>query len=373
MKKKKILYLMHVDWCWIKQRPHFFAEGLSEQYQVTVCHKLGYGRKMLMSVPKPKNVILKKVFAFPFSRLSIVEQINKWIFSLVVKCLASQADIIWLTHPSMFDGLAETLAIDKIVIYDCMDDCLGFRNALVCPRKNTEIRDAEGSLINRANRIFVSSDHLRELIIQRYRRSDGLRVVNNGIEIPSQVDLISEHFKSAQVEYIRSISGCKILYFGTISDWFDFALLDGALNLSKNVHFILVGPREVAGPKHPRIHYLPAVEHRTVFKLMQVCDGLMMPFILNDLVKSVNPVKVYEYIFSGKPALVLSYGETLKFSDYVYLYSNPSEFTYFVEELASGRLREKISIDDSKRFLRNCSWKQRLNEIFNEIESVVDC
>ena len=32
----KILYLMHVPWGWIKQRPHFFAEYLANDFAVDV-------------------------------------------------------------------------------------------------------------------------------------------------------------------------------------------------------------------------------------------------------------------------------------------------------------------------------------------------
>ena len=33
---KHILYLMHIPWGWIKQRPHFFAEKLAEDAVVDV-------------------------------------------------------------------------------------------------------------------------------------------------------------------------------------------------------------------------------------------------------------------------------------------------------------------------------------------------
>ena len=38
MKRKKILYIMHVDWNWIKQRPHFIAEELTTWYDIKVVY-----------------------------------------------------------------------------------------------------------------------------------------------------------------------------------------------------------------------------------------------------------------------------------------------------------------------------------------------
>ena len=42
-----LLYLMHVDWRWIKQRPHFLAEILSEDLDLAVVHPLKRGRSAL--------------------------------------------------------------------------------------------------------------------------------------------------------------------------------------------------------------------------------------------------------------------------------------------------------------------------------------
>ena len=36
---KKIVYLMHVDWNWIKQRPHFIAGELSHFYDVEIFYR----------------------------------------------------------------------------------------------------------------------------------------------------------------------------------------------------------------------------------------------------------------------------------------------------------------------------------------------
>ena len=36
---KQILYLMHIPWGWIKQRPHFFAEKLAKDVIVDVKYK----------------------------------------------------------------------------------------------------------------------------------------------------------------------------------------------------------------------------------------------------------------------------------------------------------------------------------------------
>ena len=45
--KKKMLYIMHIDWNWIKQRPQFLVEELSQYYDVTVVYTYGYNRSLI--------------------------------------------------------------------------------------------------------------------------------------------------------------------------------------------------------------------------------------------------------------------------------------------------------------------------------------
>ena len=47
---------------------------------------------------------------------------------------------------------------------------------------------------------------------------------------------------------------------------------------------------------------------------------LVMPFKLDDLVQAVNPVKLYEYVYSHKPAIAIHYAETEQFEQFVHLY-----------------------------------------------------
>src|SRR5580692_11594838 len=36
---RRVLYMIHVDWRWIKQRPQFLAESLAERHEVLVLHR----------------------------------------------------------------------------------------------------------------------------------------------------------------------------------------------------------------------------------------------------------------------------------------------------------------------------------------------
>ena len=107
--------------------------------------------------------------------------------------------------------------------------------------------------------------------------------------------------------------------------------------------------------------------HERIFDAMLESDILIMPFVLNDLIKSVNPVKLYEYIYSGKPIISLEYGETIKFSDYIYLYkpSDTDSFINCLNEIKANNYAGKQSLANAQKFVYGNTWAERANEIIS--------
>ena len=62
---KKILYVMNVEWNWIKQRPHFIAEGLSKNHHVEVLYRYWYNRKGLTLNRNENSVKLSQFIVSP--------------------------------------------------------------------------------------------------------------------------------------------------------------------------------------------------------------------------------------------------------------------------------------------------------------------
>ena len=45
MGNNNLLYLMGIQWNWIKQRPHYIAEGLAERYNLVTLSKKEINRR----------------------------------------------------------------------------------------------------------------------------------------------------------------------------------------------------------------------------------------------------------------------------------------------------------------------------------------
>ena len=135
------------------------------------------------------------------------------------------------------------------------------------------------------------------------------------------------------------------------------------INRYKDCEIFLFGPAEIEIPAIERLVYMGTVEHNLIFKIMDEANILIMPFIVNELIKSVNPVKLYEYIYTGKPIIAPLYGESLKFEPYVYLYSNDNECLEFIDQIKKRVNVIKKTKDECVSFCSNNTWEDRINTI----------
>jgi teichuronic acid biosynthesis glycosyltransferase TuaH len=361
----KILYLMHIPWNWVKQRPHFIAENLSRYFDVTVLYQKPFRRRNLVLNSVSNLVQIKEFYGIPFKNRSVLlNLINNFFVRVQFKINnlfnKNKYDIVWITNPEMYQYL-KYIIDDKILVYDCMDDALEF--PLIKSNKwlFENLYKLEEELCVRSNLIFCSSDYLKNKLVNRYKFDiKKIKTINNGINLDNlyiQSDIPSE------IKELFVGEDKKLVYIGTISEWFDFDLVLESLNQCNGIKYLLFGPTEVKIPKHKNLIYYGPIIHEYVSTIMKMSDILVMPFKVNELVKSVNPVKVYEYIYSGKPSLVVKYEETKKFDRYVFLYNSYDDYLETIKNILSNKLHMNLSESEKFNFLERATWQYRVKEM----------
>lgn len=132
--RKKILYLMHIPWGWIKQRPHFLAELLSIDFDVDVFYKKPtiVSKKDLLTLVDNKyhNLSVRGFRYLPFEQIPVLRHLHcEWIntFLLIFQLPSfKKYDFIWVTSPLLYSVIRFFYKKDSKIIYDCMDDVLEF-------------------------------------------------------------------------------------------------------------------------------------------------------------------------------------------------------------------------------------------------------
>lgn len=363
MKKgKPVLYLMHISWFWIKQRPQFLAEKLSKQMPVIVGCLEDYNcQRELNKFNSSSGLILKSFASFKKKVFGnfVTSHLNFWLKRIQLGFYVNKVKIIWFSSPQQFVLVKPFLRKKHFVIYDCMDDISEFYTEV---NAKLVLKKLESSLCERADLIITSAQVLRERLKERYNIKCNIEVINNGINfIPAESSF--EDLPTDTSCFFDDSSKKYLVYIGTISEWFDMELIIEALNNNPTVQLIMVGPSDLPKVIHPQISYTGGVLHSMVNTIMKKSDALIMPFKITELVRAVNPVKAYEYISSGKPVILSYYEETQQFEQFAYLYKDEIELKKIIEDLNSNNLLPKKTKQDCIQFAMQNTWEKRVNSI----------
>jgi teichuronic acid biosynthesis glycosyltransferase TuaH len=351
----KILYLMHVNWRWIRQRPHVLADLLSEQHTVMVMHYAMYKEHHAANETLPP--LQRELHRVPQRLKRLSPTWARWGDAWTARQVRIQArqfrpDVVWCTHPD-FAASVSRLGSCRVV-YDCMDDHLAF-----APDPQGEMARAEAALLQRADLTLFSSQTLAERVSGRGPLGKHL-VVNNGWFAKPAVG-------APTAGATTTPSNVFILgYFGTVSHWFDWALVLKLLDTIPHAKLLLAGPCEISLPIHPRIEHVGVLPHEQLAAFASRCQALVMPFAVTPLIEAVDPVKLYEYIAFQKPALAPRYRETERFAPFVSLYDDVADATRQVQQWVAGVLPAP-QIDAAQAFLAANTWQHRCTEILRAL------
>jgi GT2 family glycosyltransferase len=109
---------------------------------------------------------------------------------------------------------------------------------------------------------------------------------------------------------------------------------------------------------------IPYTQVPTVIAHFDVC---LIPFRLTDLIQATNPVKVYEYLSSGKPVVSVSLPELEPLSNLIYLAADTNEFV----DLIAVAMRDRSDRDLRLRrqlWAASQDWSSRAN-LFSDLIS----
>jgi teichuronic acid biosynthesis glycosyltransferase TuaH len=366
---KRILYLTTTDWGWAKQRPHFIAEGLTKYFDVEYVFQKRYKKKNFVNNSIHENLRISEIFRFPFDRNIVINYLNKIIFLLKLSNRLKKCDIIWITHPFTYNLVKTIIPEIRMVVYDCMDDHLEFPEIKKNEKTTKWLFEQEEDLVKRANITFVSSEYLKNKVIKRYQHIRQINVINNAVST-NLFEISKPELKNKEIERLEKLEYKKIVYIGTVSEWLDFELILKSLQKFENIIYIFFGPTHVPFPNHSRLINFGPINHNHIRDAMDIADALVMPFKRSELIFSVNPVKVYEYIFANKPIVILKYDETIKFRDYVYLYENDNEYITYMESLSQSTLTPKQVKESNQEFVLRNTWVNRIEEIVTLLQKL---
>lgn len=345
-RKKTLLYFMGIDWNWIYQRPQIIAEYLSNDYEVTVAYPVKiWGRHTSKDKKKENSTVHHRIiWTFPFQRKSKIiakaaALYQKWLFRDSCKY-----DYIYIGYPVFIECIPKDYK--GCIIYDCMDDHVQMCSKDVMRRK---VEETEKVLLQRSKILIASSQKLQEKMAKQVTPKK-INLIRNGTNFGKIYDVKETNVKKQ----------FHIGYIGTIAEWFDKDMLEKSVEMHSELVYHLLGPCLTPQQiKHDRIIYEGVVEHTNLHSFVKDYDCLIMPFLINEVVQAVDPVKLYEYIAFGKCIISVYYEELERFTDYVYFYTTKDSFECLIADLISRGFPPKYNDAQQEIFLAENSWDER--------------
>jgi glycosyltransferase involved in cell wall biosynthesis len=131
------------------------------------------------------------------------------------------------------------------------------------------------------------------------------------------------------------------VYLGAIEEWFDFATLNSLTAELPWISFVLIGPDRLARGRltpRPNLHLLGRRPYALIPGYLHNSDVGLIPFDTKryrDLIRSVHPLKLYEYLACGLPVVATHWEELALLNSPAILCRDPHEFAAAVTSCLS--------------------------------------
>ncbi|MFQ5853049.1 MAG: glycosyltransferase [Candidatus Binatia bacterium] len=302
------------------------------------------------------TLVVYTPLVLPFYGSRTARKINAIILRMAITRLIRKNDasqpVLWISCPAA-EGVVGSLGEVKSIYY-CADEHSVF------PGLSKETVTAlEHSLLRKVDLVIVTSKNLydKKVVFNR-----------NTYFIPHGVDF--DHFSRAskpetivpsEIDRIRKpIVG----FYGLIQDLIDFELIRSVAETRADWSFVMIGPLQFdAGvlPALPNVHFVGRRDREELPNYVKGFDVCMIPYKLVDRTIYANPLKLRQYLASGKPIVSTPLPEVKKYDGLVKIAKNDEEFIAHVEYL----LRHDSPEDGFKRMdsVREENWDRIMERI----------
>lgn len=192
----------------------------------------------------------------------------------------------------------------------------------------------------------------------------------NTLHVPNGVNFA--HFAGnpgVLPEEYKKIPKPIVVYVGAMEEWFDYRLLNQAAEALPDTSFVLIGPDKFARTrlkKLPNIHLLGRRNYADLPMYLQHANIGIIPFDVHghpELVNSIHPLKLYEYMACGLPVVSVSWDELKNLNSPAVLCQTAEQFITGIREASLQNEHRKEYIE----FARGAGWERRVLHIIEQL------
>jgi glycosyltransferase involved in cell wall biosynthesis len=222
-------------------------------------------------------------------------------------------------------------------VYYCVDD-FGQWPGL----DQAALRRMEGRLIERADAVIAVSETLRDKLARDGRSAP---LLTHGVDL----DFWADPPEGGTVPEIEGLERPLVVFWGVVDRRMDVSYIARLAADLKQGTVVLVGPADDPDPaldRIPRVVRVPPLRFAQLPHLARAAQVLVMPYADLPVTRAIQPLKLKEYLATGKPAVVRDLPATRPWADCLDLADTPEAFS------AAVRLRLQTGLPESQKAAR---------------------
>jgi glycosyltransferase involved in cell wall biosynthesis len=297
----------------------------------------------------------------PFRTLPFISKLNEVAGRLIIRRglrkVGLRPLISWFLLPHT-GALAGQLG-EELVVYYCTDDyaCFPGMDAAAIGRMDED-------LTRKADQVFVTSMRILE---RKRPLNEMLEFSPHGVDAALFGQAALPDFPAA--EGTAGLRRPVIGFFGLVAAWIDLELIQFLAEQRPDWTFLIIGSASVPVDRLARLSnvVLPGPQpYRTLPAWAKSFDVAIIPYRRNEQVMSANPLKLREYLATGKPIVTVWTPEVERFRENLGVADTPEEFLAEIEKALAtdtpeqGRRRmEAVS---------SLTWEARVEQVWKTVE-----
>lgn len=305
--------------------------------------------------------------------LYLFDMDNPVLMSILKKCIEKQncKKIIHNCSTNLYTSLNYMYSFKKSgykVLYEYIDEISSDVSGIKIPKSFYKMHH---KIIEDTDNVVVSSAQILYDKVYKVRKAQNHVFACNGVEYEHWL-ISNDSYKAFEdITKIKNEKKPIIGYFGALANWFDYDLLRFLAGSREEYNFVLIGweydtafgKSEISKLKN--VHFLGPKKYIDLNSYITAFDVCTIPFLINDVTLSTSPVKLFEYLAAGKPAVCTDMPECRSVTD-VFVAKTHEEFLQFLDRAVEIKDNPEF-IDKFKKVAFQNSWDFKVKDILKSI------